>query len=288
MKTPTMCRLMVVDVGNSAVKLSCCEVRAAPQHAAGTPVIEFASNTPQVWSVPDPGSRPAWERAALPYQELFGQVPDEQPLRWFVASVNRGLEAQLAAGVRRTRPQDVYVQLRASDFPIVTDVEAPERVGTDRLAASVAANARRQAGRAAIIVDAGTAVTVDLVTADGVFRGGAILPGMPTAARALRLATDALPLLDAGDLTTLPPALGKSTVAAMRSGVVWGCVAAVRELVNQLAVDLSPAPEVFCTGGLGQPLGSWLNRPVTWAPQLVLHGIALAGYHHLRHTAGSG
>jgi type III pantothenate kinase len=203
-----------------------------------------------------------------------------------VASVHRGLEAQLAAGVRRARPQDAYVQLHAGDFPLEVDVLAPQRVGTDRLAAAVAANTRRAADRGAIIVDAGTAVTVDLVTADGVFRGGAILPGLPVAARALRLATDALPLLDAHDLTTLPPALGKSTEAAMRSGLIWGCVAAVRELISQLAVDLVPAPEIFCTGGLGQPLCGWLNRPVTYAPQLVLHGIALAGYHHMRHAAG--
>lgn len=282
-----MCRLMVVDVGNSAVKGSACQVRAAARHASATPDVQWLWDSPRLWRVPEPGSRPAAEQAAAPCAELGGSLSDE-PRWWFVASVNRGLEARLAADVRRARPGDAYVRLQARDFPVAVDVQTPEAVGTDRLAAAVAANARRQAGRGAIIVDGGTAVTVDLLTADGVFRGGAILPGLSTAARALHLATDGLPALDDRDLETLPPALGKSTIAAMRSGIVWGCVAAVRELIAQLAVGQSPAPEVFCTGGVGRALADWLNQPVTLVPLLVLHGIALTGYHHLRQAADAG
>src|SRR6266542_3759226 len=61
-------------------------------------------------------------------------------------------------------------------LPISTDVDFPERVGLDRLLNAVAANAVREVNRSAIVIDAGTAITVDLIDAGGVFRGGAIMP----------------------------------------------------------------------------------------------------------------
>ncbi len=133
------------------------------------------------------------------------QLP-AMPLRWFAASVNRTIEAQFSAWIRAHRPQDAYMLLRHDHFPLEIDVRAPDRVGTDRLAAAVAANELRVPQRSAIVVDAGTAVTVDLITSDGVFRGGAILPGIQTAAQALADATDALPLLENLDLSSVPAA----------------------------------------------------------------------------------
>ena len=200
------------------------------------------------------------------------------PLHWYAASVHRAVEKQLAAWIRAHRPADSYVLLQTTDFPLTIDVRSPERVGADRLAGAVAANELRHPQRSAIIVDAGTAVTVDLVTADGVFRGGAILPGIQTAARGLASATDALPLLENLDLSTGPAPIGKSTQEAMRSGIVWGCVGAVRELITQMSATLPHVPNVFCTGGDGMHLARLIDRDMKYDPNLVLRGIALTGY----------
>ena len=73
-----------------------------------------------------------------------------------------------------------------------------------------------------MIVDVGTAITVDLVSADGAFLGGAILPGIQMSARALHEFTDLLPLVDVSDLTAPPPALGTATDAGHAVGAVLG------------------------------------------------------------------
>ena len=99
----------------------------------------------------------------------------------------------------------------------------------------------RPPGRPAVVIDVGTAITVDLVSAEGAFLGGAILPGIAMSARALHEFTDLLPLVDMSELAAPPPALGDSTEAAMRSGLFWGAVGAVRQLIEQLAGDAPAA-----------------------------------------------
>jgi type III pantothenate kinase len=199
-------------------------------------------------------------------------------------SVNRQTQSQLSRWIRQRRPQDDYLLLQHSHFPQKLDVRYPDRVGTDRLAAAVAVNEVRSPKRAAIVVDAGTAVTVDVVTRDGVFRGGAILPGIETAAKALASATDALPLVEHSDLSAMPQPIGKSTEEAIRSGIVWGCVGAVRELITQISEQLEEAPEVYCTGGDGLHLARLIGRELKFDPNLVLRGIALTGFRLLSHN----
>ena len=126
------------------------------------------------------------------------------------------------------------------------------------------------------MVDSGSAITVDYVSPDGAFMGGAILPGMGLAARALHEFTDLLPLVPLGELPEPPPALGTSTVTAIRSGLYWGAVGAVRELAEQLSIGVTPPPELFLTGGAGPHLARGIANPVRIVPHLVLSGIALA------------
>ncbi len=199
---------------------------------------------------------------------------------WYAVSVNRQTEKPLAAWIRQRRPQDEYILLQHTHFPTTIDVRYPERVGTDRLAAAVAVNELRAAGRAAVVVDAGTAITVDTITGDGVFRGGAILPGIETAADALAHATDALPRIDHLELSSTPAPIGKSTEEAIRSGIVWGCVGAVRELISRITQELQTAPDVYCTGGDGLHLAQLLGQECRYDPNLVLRGIALTGFRH--------
>ena len=196
--------LIAVGIGNTRIQF-------------GMPVAETVGELPQ------------WEKlasghtASFKLDDLSSWLPPT-PQAWHVASVHRPGERRLAEWVAQSRPQDKYRSLTFRDLPLTMDVERPDRVGMDRLVAAVAANRLRDRERAAVVVDAGTATTVDAVSADGVFRGGVILPGFRMIARALAADTDLLPLVETSFLGAPRQPLGnrrRGPFAAACSGVVW-------------------------------------------------------------------
>ena len=100
----------------------------------------------------------------------------------------------------------------------------------------------------------GTAITVERITADGVWQGGAIAPGLGQTARALNLMTAQLPFIE---LSQTPPAWGRGTVDSLKAGIFWGIVGAVRELLARQEADLGRDPWVVWTGGDAR---SWPRR----------------------------
>lgn len=136
----------------------------------------------------------------------------------------------------------------AATIPMTVRVAHPGRVGPDRLLAAWGASLNRTVPL--IVVDLGTATTVDAVDESGAFVGGAILPGMALGATALAEATALLPDVE---LRLPGHAIGRDTVAALRSGVVLGHLGAIREVATRIAAELAPAgprPTVVATGGL--------------------------------------
>ncbi len=127
--------------------------------------------------------------------------------------------------------------LEVTDMPLVARVDEPDKVGIDRLANALAADRLRSAGSAAIVVDLGSAITVDVVSADGAFLGGAIMPGIAMSARALHEFTDLLPLEPMSELAQPPAPLGKTTSACLQAGLYWGAIGGVRELIARLGTD---------------------------------------------------
>jgi type III pantothenate kinase len=197
-------------------------------------------------------------------------------LSWWIASVNRPAATSLVNWLHAHRPDDEMVLLGAADLAIDVAVPRPDMVGIDRLIDALAANELRDPDCPAVVVDVGSAITVDLVSADGAFCGGAILPGIAMGARAMHVFTDLLPQLDMTELTTPPPAIGISTVGAMQSGLYWGAVGAVRELVGRMAGSHAPQTQVFFTGGAGPSVAESLGASARTIPHLTLAGIALA------------
>ena len=196
---------------------------------------------------------------------------------WYIGSVHQKATATLFDWLGRGGSPEIRAEiLDYRRFPIQLAVEHPEKTGIDRIAGAVAANRIRKPDEPAIIVDAGTALTVDLVAADGVFRGGAILPGIGMSARALHEFTDQLPLIPMSELLEPPPALGTSTVPAMQSGLYWGAVGAMRELISRLSEGQAKPPLVILTGGAAPAVAKLLGPAARYEPNLVLSGIALA------------
>ena len=188
------------------------------------------------------------------------------------AGVSRVVSEWPAAGLA------VPIIVRDSrQFPLTINVDHPRRVGLDRLLNAIAANQLRTNQLATVIIDSGTATTVDLVSSDGTFEGGSILPGFDLSARALNHYTDALPLLSmdelVGESNSPPTALGKHTTAAIASGIYWGQVGAVRETVKQLLSGRGES-NLIITGG-----GSHLLAPhfetAKHVPHLGLSGLVI-------------
>jgi type III pantothenate kinase len=205
---------------------------------------------------------------------------DDLPLigdaRFVVASVHERAADALSKRLGQ-RTASTVKQLKTSDVPLPVNVKEPLRVGIDRLLGALAVNRLRRQEAAAISIDMGTAVTVDLIAADGAFEGGAILAGPALTLLSLHAATS-LPRLDAIVLRDRPEVVGKSTTAAMASGAYWGAVGAVRELVQQIAEQCDKMPDVFLTGGVAPAYASRVTldgRPAWHVPHLVLAGIRL-------------
>jgi type III pantothenate kinase len=249
-------QLIAVDIGNTSTRFGLFDRLGGSEPPAARNVLATATR-------------------GITSQRLLGRLPPE-PCTWRIASVCRGAQQRLAAWVQRNRPADDYRLLTHQDMPLAIEVDFPERVGLDRLAAAVAANRLRSPHRCAVVIDAGTALTVDLVGATGAFLGGVILPGFAIAARALANETDLLPMIRFSTSGQPPPVVGKSTEAAIRSGLYWGSLGAVRELVDRMSRQLQSDPEIFVTGGDAVALATQLGASARFVPDLVLIGIAWA------------
>jgi type III pantothenate kinase len=150
-------------------------------------------------------------------------------------------------------------------------VDNPQEVGADRIVNGVAAYARFH--ESVIVVDFGTATTFDAVSSRGEYLGGAIAPGLGISAQALFEATAKLPRID---LRRPEKAIGRNTVSSMQSGMFFGYLGLVREILGQIRSEMGGTPRVIATGGLSpvlEPeLSSWVDEV---DPSLTLTGLRI-------------
>ncbi|MCR9202468.1 MAG: type III pantothenate kinase [Planctomycetaceae bacterium] len=271
--------ILAVDAGNTRVKFGVFESHAAkvPQVLAVS-AVRLDDDTGGSQGNDSPASRMAARLAS--WLDELDLVPDRQVVSGSNPPVRDQLLSDWPLAVDSVRLIDHYRQL-----PVALDVEQPETVGIDRLLTSLAARRLCGAGQPIVVVDAGTATTVNLTTSDGVFRGGAILPGLRLSAHAMHDYTARLPLINADQLFPAredrpdAPLPGRSTVDAMKAGLFWGQVGAVRTIADQLlhsATD-SYGDErpgiVVMTGGGGRQIVSQM-RGAIYVDCLTLHGLA--------------
>jgi len=165
-----------------------------------------------------------------------------------------------------------------ADLPIRLDVEEPKSVGADRIVNTLAA--RVLYGRDTIAVDLGTASTFDCITAEGVFVGGVIAPGLSAGLEWLDKRTAKLPRVE-----LRPPTLviGRRTETCIQSGVFYTAIDGVDGIVRRIKAEWGrPDALVVVTGGFANVLGPHLATADRVEPFLTLYGLGLAG----RHMAG--
>ncbi len=194
-----------------------------------------------------------------------------------VASTHRAAAASLEAAVRSIAPGCECVRIgRDLAVPIRAAIDNPEAVGQDRLLNAYAAFTR--ARQACVVVDAGTAVTIDFVDGEGVFQGGMIAPGLRLMLASLHEHTDALPSIEFEPPDPDRGPFGKDTAHAMRLGARAALVGLVRHAVEGYADAYGAYPQIIATGG-DAPLLDTDGVVEHIVPDLQLLGIGLTLEH---------
>ncbi len=286
--------MILVDIGNSGLRaiatetsLPCSsDVRPLP-----APVVQLS------WSAIGQQIRKAQPQREPSTHERWSQIGDLDGLVWLVdqfrngqlcnrptsqswriASVNRAVHDRLVACIREHAPYDAIHTLTYRDLPIAAQVDAPERVGIDRLLAARGAlhcmRERSQSPGPMIVVQAGTALTIDWVDDQGGFCGGAILPGVGLALQYLAAGTDQLPWLPMQSISPIVPDLpGRNTDQAIAAGVHAAVVGGAKYLIDRYRQN-NPIP-VVVSGGDGRLLRQEVEPPVHFVDHLVLIGLSL-------------
>jgi type III pantothenate kinase len=238
---------VVVDVGNTQIKWGLCADGAVRS------ICSLPPDEPATW---------------LQQLELWADARGF----WVVSGVHPPRRDRLIEWLRE-HGQRVRLLDDPNDLPLRVLVARPDHVGVDRLLDAVAANDRRTAETPAMVIDAGSAVTVDLIDGSGSFVGGAILPGMRLMTKVLHDYTALLPLIPLPDKRPMVP--GTTTPTAMELGIFWAVVGGIVSLLHEYQAFCRSELEIFLTGGDGPRLHSAIPKAQVW-PEMTLEGIRLS------------
>lgn len=242
---------VAVDIGNTRMKWGRCDGGAV----AAT--VSLPANDPA-----------AWQRQRDQWQLRHGAT-------WAVAGVHPERCSTFLHWLQESGGTVVLLDSHRL-LPLTVALPQPAGVGMDRLLNAVAANGVRPPAAPALIIDAGSAVTVDFVDAAGVFRGGAIFPGFRLMSLALHDHTALLPLVQ---VESLPPITGTNTIEAIQAGIFWSILGGTAALVRQHRKAAGDDLAIFLTGGDASLLADQLQREGIAArlwPEMTLEGVRLA------------
>lgn len=242
--------LIAADVGNSATKIVVDRLDDSP---TSTQPIKLPGGQPIRLDLPDP------------------------PAFWSICSVNSLHCKQLCSWIAEYRPHDQVHEIVESDIPICSNVDCRATTGRDRLVVAWQACCLFDNQRPIVVVDAGTAVTIDWIDVNRVFQGGVIFPGAAASLRALSLETSALPDLSLlqHDFTIseiMAEVLGRSTPMGILRGVFQSQLASMKSIVESMCSSHDGRCNVIATGGGVQRLADSLPDDWSIEQDLVLQG----------------
>jgi type III pantothenate kinase len=238
---------LLVDLGNSRLKWA--------QHGNGlwrTEAVLLGENEPIASIL----SR-VWRQTAVPRKVVVCSVSSPQRLQ----DLDKWVRVQwsVAPHIVRARPDQLGVK---------NSYREPEQLGADRWVALLAVRGLTSA--AACVVDCGTAVTVDALSANGEFLGGTIFPGLHLLRRSLMQGTQGIKVSEG----TSMDCLARSTADGVAAGTLFGLAGAVDRLIAEYRQTAGEAMQVFLTGGDAPLLASRLRTATSLVPDLVLKGLA--------------
>lgn len=207
----------------------------------------------------------AWEGATLVKRWRLRTVRDQTADEWgilvrnlfdfasldqskvnglIIASVVPPLDSSLARMSKGYFELDALFVTNETDTGIAIRYDNPREVGADRIVNAVAAFAKY--GGPVIVVDLGTAITFDIVSAQAEYLGGVICPGIGISVEALVTRAARLPQVDFRDPGSV---IGKTTVTSMQSGLYYGAIGMIDAIAERLLKELGSETKVIATGG---------------------------------------
>ncbi|MDE6695913.1 MAG: type III pantothenate kinase [Muribaculaceae bacterium] len=201
--------------------------------------------------------------------EIFSVMERWKPDCGAFCSVGK-IDPRFVESLRLSMNGNLLILSRSSKLPISIDYATPATLGLDRVALAAGAVALYK-GTPVAVVDAGTAVTLDVIDGNDTFCGGRITAGLRLRFEALHSHTSALPLVEAsGQL----PIAGDSTETCIRSGVVLGLADEITETYRQYQNQFG-CKRLILTGGDAELLADCINSriPVEYEPDLMAHGL---------------
>ena len=157
------------------------------------------------------------------------------------------------------------------NFP--TELDVPSEIGTDRIVNALCAWRLYQ--KPSIIIDFGTATTFDVVGKKGIYLGGVIAPGVNLSINALQSAAARLPRIA---ITKQDNVIGKNTVSAMTSGIYWGYIGLIKNILLKIEKELNYKMLILATGGLSDFFSNEIAKGIIINKDLTLKGLYMA-YH---------
>lgn len=232
-------------------------------------------NTRIKWGLRDCGR---WiEQGALAHAEVLelrthiaGRAPILRTLGTHVAGTD--VAERISAALAGLAPPVEWIRASASCCGVRNRYLQAEQLGPDRWAALIGAR-RLAPGRACLVVTAGTATTIDVLSAEGEFSGGVILPGEELMRRSLAGNTARLPMAD-GELVALP----RCTMDAITSGCLHAQAGAIERMYEQISGQ--DDPQCLLNGGAAERIAPALRIPFLLTDNLVLEGLAAIAENH--------
>ncbi|MEI8131171.1 MAG: type III pantothenate kinase [Leptolinea sp.] len=187
-----------------------------------------------------------------------------------IASVVPTLTGRIVQACKQYLKKNPFLVDASIKTGVIILIDDPSSVGADRIVDAAAV--QKLYGGPACIVDFGTATTFDALDKDGNYLGGAIAPGIGISADALFQRTSKLPRVD---LLRPPSVIGKNTIHAMQSGLLFGYVSMVEGMVARFRNEIGPEMKVIATGGLAEIVANETNIIQIVAPWLTLDGLRM-------------
>lgn len=187
-----------------------------------------------------------------------------------MASVVPPLNAPLSSAVKKITGKKPMIVGSGMKTGLNIKMDNPKTVGGDRIVAAVAAIAQYEGP--IIIIDMGTATTMDVVDKAGSYIGGVILPGVKVALNSLVSNTAQLPQIN---LDVPKRVIGKNTVECMRNGIMYGNAAILDGLIDRMEEELGEKATLVATGGMARFITPLCSHKITYVPDLLLRGLLI-------------
>jgi len=213
-----------------------------------------------------------------PFPSASESLEESLDGHWLSLPIPRCIYACNVAGAEAERTITEWVQKQwgispkfvgsvAQGYGVVNGYEIPEKLGVDRWVSLVAI--REFGAQPICVADCGTALTFDVLDAQGRHLGGLIAPGLAMMKRVLVQETKGI--RDVG--LDHPGFLGRSTAAAVKGGVLAACAGLIEKSVGKAAKELGDVPSLVLTGGDAEIIADVLDRPCQVVPDLILRGL---------------